>query len=253
MNIKQNLCYSGNYRSYRRDGIKYLVWHYTAGNGDTDEGNGAYFAGRDTGDTSAHYFVDEDSITNSVPDGACAFHCGAKTYKHPECRNDNSIGIEMCSDKDASGNYIITEATVKNAVELGKYLMKLYNIDINHNLRHFDVTGKNCPAPWVQRPELWADFKARLTKPAENKESEDDEEMKRYEKLSDIPDEYGFRTVIETLMNAKIISGDGSDKAGNNDVIDLSHDQVRSMVFEYRGGAFDRKLIAEGLKPAVNI
>ncbi len=83
-------------------------------------------------------------------------------------------------------------------------------------------------------------------------ESEDDD-MKRYERLSDIPNEYGFQDVIETLMNAKIISGDGSDKAGNNDVIDLSHDQVRSLVFEYRGGAFDRKLIAEGLKPAVKI
>lgn len=75
--------------------------------------------------------------------------------------------------------------------------------------------------------------------------------MVRYERLSNIPNEYGFRDVIETLMNAKIINGDGSDLAGNDDVIDLSHDQVRSLVFEYRGGAFDRKLMAEGLSPAV--
>ncbi|MEL7567521.1 MAG: hypothetical protein AAGU27_21955 [Dehalobacterium sp.] len=38
-------------------------------------------------------------------------------------------------------------------------------------------------------------------------------------------------------MNAGIISADGSDPAGNNDVIDVSHDQVRSLIFEYRGGA----------------
>lgn len=81
----------------------------------------------------------------------------------------------------------------------------------------------------------------------------EDEEVKRYEKLSDIPNEYGFRNVVEMLMKAKIITGDGSDKTGNNDVIDLSHDQVRSLVFEYRGGAFDRKLIKEGLPPAVKI
>jgi len=53
-------------------------------------------------------------------------------------------------------------------------------------------------------------------------------------------------------MDAQIIKGDGSDQNGNGDVIDLSHDQVRSLVIEYRGGAFDRKLIAMGMKPAVN-
>lgn len=80
---------------------------------------------------------------------------------------------------------------------------------------------------------------------------EEEEEMVRYERLSDIPNEYGFRDIINTLMDAKIINGDGSDKDGNNDVIDLSHDQVRSLIFEYRGGAFDRKLKAEGIPPAV--
>ena len=75
--------------------------------------------------------------------------------------------------------------------------------------------------------------------------------MVRYAKLSDIPDDWGARGVIETLMNAEIIMGDGSDPAGNNDVIDLSHDQVRSLVFAYRGGAFDRQLMAKGMSPAV--
>ena len=80
---------------------------------------------------------------------------------------------------------------------------------------------------------------------------EEDDEMVRYERLSDIPE--GFRGIIETLMDAKIIAGDGSDPNGNNDRIDLSHDQVRSLVFEYRGGAFDRKLMAMGMKPAVEV
>jgi hypothetical protein len=77
--------------------------------------------------------------------------------------------------------------------------------------------------------------------------------MIRYQRLSDIPNNYGFRDIINILMTAKIINGDGSDKEGNNDIIDLSHDQVRSLVFEYRGGAFDRKLIAEGKSPAVQV
>lgn len=81
---------------------------------------------------------------------------------------------------------------------------------------------------------------------------EEDSEV-RYKKLKDIPNENGFRDVIEKLMDAGIINGDGSDQAGNDDVIDLSHDQVRSLIFEFRGGAFDRRLMACGLDPVVNI
>ena len=80
-------------------------------------------------------------------------------------------------------------------------------------------------------------------------EEEEEETVVRYTQLSDIPDK--FRPVIEALMNADIIQGDGSDPAGNGDVIDLSHDQVRTLVFAYRGGAFDARLKAAGLKPAV--
>lgn len=78
---------------------------------------------------------------------------------------------------------------------------------------------------------------------------EEEETVVRYAHLSDIPAK--FRPVIEALMNAGIIQGDGSDPAGNGDVIDLSHDQVRLLVFAYRGGAFDARLRAAGLEPAV--
>jgi len=76
-------------------------------------------------------------------------------------------------------------------------------------------------------------------------------EMVRYRTLNEIPNESGFRDVVDKLMNAKIITGDGSDTTGNTDVIDLSHDQVRTLVFTYRGGAFDKKLQVVGLAPAV--
>ena len=79
--------------------------------------------------------------------------------------------------------------------------------------------------------------------------------MIRYQKLSDIPNNWDAegnpRATIERLMNAKIINGDGSDPYGNGDIIDLSHDMVRTLIMEYRGGAFDKKLTAVGLPPAV--
>lgn len=80
---------------------------------------------------------------------------------------------------------------------------------------------------------------------------EEDEDVVRYERLKDIPNNNGFRDIIEQLMDAGILGGDGSDKTGNNDVIDLSHDMVRNLVLEYRGGAFDRKFKAVGMEPVV--
>ena len=71
-----------------------------------------------------------------------------------------------------------------------------------------------------------------------------------YKYLKDIPEK--FRPIINDLMTAGIIHGNGSDPAGNGDVINLTHEQVRTLVFVYRGGGFDRQLMAKGLSPAVS-
>lgn len=83
-------------------------------------------------------------------------------------------------------------------------------------------------------------------------EEKEDDEM-RYLKLSDIPNDNGFREIVGILMAAKILGGDGSDQTGNNDVIDLSHDMVRTLVMNYRGGCYDKKLIEIGMTPAANL
>ena len=59
-----------------------------------------------------------------------------------------------------------------------------------------------------------------------------------------------FQPIIDQLTTAGIIQGDGSDPAGNGDVIDLTHEQVRTLVFVYRGG-FDAMLRAAWLPWAV--
>jgi len=65
----------------------------------------------------------------------------------------------------------------------------------------------------------------------------------------DVPER--FRPMIDKLMSAGIIQGDGSDPTGNGDIINLTHEQVRTLVFIYRGGGFDRKLEVVGLETAV--
>lgn len=71
----------------------------------------------------------------------------------------------------------------------------------------------------------------------------------RYERLRDIPESNHFRAVIDMLMTAGVIGGDGSDPDGNGDMIDLSHDMVRLLVFDYRAGCYDGALRSAGLDP----
>ena len=73
----------------------------------------------------------------------------------------------------------------------------------------------------------------------------EEEDEVRYKTVNDIPNKNGFQDIIKTLMDAKIIGGDGTG------TIDLSHDMVRMIVFNYRGGAYDKKLVQKGFAPAV--
>lgn len=86
-------------------------------------------------------------------------------------------------------------------------------------------------------------------RPDYDMEEKEDEDVVTYKYLKDIPEK--FRPIINDLMTAGIIQGDGSDPTGNGDVINLTHEQVRTLVFVYRGGGFDKKLRAAGLAAAV--
>lgn len=164
---KKLLAKRRNYGSKRNTSvIKYLVYHYTANDGDTDEANAKYFH-RNVVKASAHRFVDDDSVTISVPDNYVAYHCGGKLqgskgHKFYEiCTNTNSIGIEMC-DTIRNGKYEVSAKTRANAIALGKELVKKYGIKKENVIRHFDVTGKNCPAYFVKDEEAWKKFRDEI-------------------------------------------------------------------------------------------
>ena len=167
MQIKQYLT-PYNHNSGTVDRIKYLVIHYVGALGGA-EANCKYYAEADRS-ASAHYYVDFDgSVWQSVEDKNIAWHCGAKKYVHPECRNANSIGIEMCvrnkgSKADTSRDWYFEEATVQAAIELTRELMARYNVPADHVIRHYDVTGKICPNPYVYNhtQHTWEAFKAAL-------------------------------------------------------------------------------------------
>lgn len=172
--------HSTNFKPGRTQIIKYIVIHYVGATGSA-LANLKYFQGKNRR-ASAHYFIDHGPIAGvyqSVLDTDTAWHCGSETgYKHNECRNTNSIGIELCCHRDNDGKWYFDTETVDVAIELVKELMVKYNIDIDRVLRHYDVTGKICPAMWVENYKGWEDFKSRLVI---------NKEVKIYKTLNDIP------------------------------------------------------------------
>lgn len=141
-----------------RTSIQYLVIHYV-GAVSTAKNNCSYFYSTYRG-ASAHYFVDDNSIWQCVLDKDIAWHVGANTY-YNGTRNSNSIGIEMCCYKN-NGVLDMSNATINNTLELAAYICKKYNITIDRVVRHYDVTHKKCPAPFVDNGARWTDFKNRL-------------------------------------------------------------------------------------------
>lgn len=168
MNINKSFpCEKSNYREKRKDSIKYIVIHYVGAQGGAKNNAKYYSTARNVG-ASAHYFVGHASegaeIYQSVPEACCAWHCGSETGKYfNDCRNDNSIGIEMCCHLSSGGWWFFDDATVDNTVELTKELMTKHGIPVDRVVRHYDVTRKICPAPFVNDEEAWKHFKERLT------------------------------------------------------------------------------------------
>lgn len=201
-------CDRRNYGGTRQE-IRYIVLHYTAGKGDTAQDNGLYFSRNAVG-ASAHWFVDDADRVLSVPEDQVAWHCGG-CYIHPDCRNSNSIAVELCSRWD--GDYYFSPETLANAVGLVRELMKKYHIPMKNILRHYDVTGKKCPAPLVEAGP-WNDFL---------------EALMRYETLEQVP--LWAQATVGKLMETQVLQGDGQS-------LDLSHDMVRMLVMLDRAGVF---------------
>lgn len=174
MNIIENLI-SGKNRPGTKIDAKYLVIHWTANTakGADADANRNYFNRKsrvvngvhyELGSNdkfraaSAHYLVDDKKIVRALPENEMGYHVGAKSYRHPSCRNANSVGIEMCVNEGS--DFVKMRA---NTIELAADFCQRHGIDpATHMIRHYDVTGKDCPHFYVVDPAGWAQFKAEV-------------------------------------------------------------------------------------------
>lgn len=144
------------YNHFSGNNIQYIVVH-DVGTRSNAKNNVDYFFGGNR-NASAHYFVDDSSIWQSVEDWNGAWHVGDGNGVYG-ISNTNSIGIEMCLPTGT-----VTAKTEQNTLELVQYLMKKYNLPASRVVRHYDASRKNCPAQFNLdgRWTRWNAFKNKL-------------------------------------------------------------------------------------------
>lgn len=181
---------------------KYLVIHFVGAEGGAQD-NCRYFEKEYRG-ASAHYFVGHrGEIWQCVEDKDISWHCGSNRYKHPYCRNENSIGIEMCCRK-RNGKWYFEDATITSTIGLVKELMKKYGIPVENVIRHYDVTGKICPEPYVSDATGWNEFKSKL------------KEAKPMAKVDNTPDKYAKEAIAWAIKNGILAGDNGNYKLHSN-------------------------------------
>ena len=145
-----------------------IIVHYTANPGGTAKNHADFFDGADGGGgryAGAQVFVDKVQALALMPLNEVAYQaneagCRIATLKgslggYNGNANVTTLGVEMCIERDGS---IATE-TFNRTVDVVVELCRKYNLNQNNLYRHYDVTGKNCPAPWVARPADFTRFK----------------------------------------------------------------------------------------------
>ena len=136
-------------------GVKGIVVHYVANPGSTAENNRNYFEGlKDSGDTyaSSNFIIGlEGEVLACVPIDEVAYASNQA--------NDYTLSIECCHP-DATGEF--TQETYDSLVRLTAYLCHRFGLSSEDVIRHYDVTGKECPLYYVEHEDAWEAFRQEV-------------------------------------------------------------------------------------------
>lgn len=141
--------------------INGIVIHYTANPGTTAKQNRDYFEGlKDSHQTkaSSHFVIGiEGEIIQCIPSSEISYASNE--------RNSDTLSIECCHP-DETGKF--TDKTYNSLVAMCAWLCGEFDIKIDNIIRHYDVTGKNCPKYYVENEREWEKFKKDVGNYIEN-------------------------------------------------------------------------------------
>ncbi len=133
------------------DAINDIVIHYVGNPGTTAQQNWSYYNQEDSV-VCSHFIIGLDGdIIQCLP-----------LYEKSEAsneRNHDTISIEVCHPEE-DGKF--TEASYDSLVKLVKWLMDEFSLSSDNVIRHYDITGKECPLYFVEHPDAWKQFKKSL-------------------------------------------------------------------------------------------
>ena len=142
----------------KREHVRDIVIHYVANPGTSAIQNRNYFeglkdqSGSKTVSASSHYIIGSDgTILQCIPLDEVAYG------NYP--RNDDTVSIECCHP-DSDGRF--TDATIKSLIRLTGWLCRELSLNEKHIIRHYDVSGKNCPKYYVEHQDAWRTLKKKL-------------------------------------------------------------------------------------------
>ena len=135
--------------------VKYIAIHYTANPGASAQANRDYFENLATSHetkVSSHFVVGlEGEVIQCIPTSEMSYATNS--------RNVDTISIECCH-KDDTGAF--EKATYDSVVKLTAWLCARFGLTSEQVIRHYDVTGKECPKYYVDHPDSWEQMKADI-------------------------------------------------------------------------------------------
>lgn len=134
------------------DVIRSIVIHYTANPGSTAQENRDYFNNlqysQETSVSSNFVIGLEGEIIQCIPTWEMAYASNE--------RNSDTVSIEVCHP-DESGKF--SDETYRSLVQLTGWLCVKFGLTQEDVIRHYDVTGKNCPKYFVEDENAWKKFR----------------------------------------------------------------------------------------------
>ena len=130
------------------EGVRDIVIHYVGNPGSTAQQNRDYYA-NSSSEVSSHFVIGlNGEIIQCIP-----LHEKSSASNH---RNKDTISIEVCHP-DESGKF--TDASYQSLVKLTVWLCEICDLDSSDIIRHYDITGKQCPLYFVTHENAWERFK----------------------------------------------------------------------------------------------
>ena len=186
------------------DSIEKVVVHYLANPKTTAQENHDYFESlKNLQNTymSANYVVGlNGEIIQCVPDGEVAWASNEANYY--------SISVENCHP---TGTGKLNSPTYWSLVHLVAYLTEKYDLGRDDIIRHYDITGKDCPKWFVEHPDAWEKFKDDVMVYREECEQAQSEAMSEA-KAAGIPEEDVLAIYLQENVSAPEPQPETSDQ-----------------------------------------